>query len=103
MTQISGWIHIGFVHILTAKAFCRDRRSLWKHAFTTTAELRAPAGWQVEDAGEATIPAHSEGKIRLTALAPQNSPLSWHVLGIAVHFEKHYLGEFTEAIIDYLL
>lgn len=67
-----------------------------------SAELRVPAGWQLEGGGEATIPAHSEGKIRLTALGPQDPKLRRQVLGLAVQFDQHYLGEFAEAIIDYL-
>ena len=68
-----------------------------------SAELRAPLGWQVAGAGPARIPAHSEGKIRLTAFAPQHPSMRRHVLGLVIHFDQHNLGEFAEAIIDYLL
>ena len=68
-----------------------------------SAELRAPLGWQVENAESATIPAHSEGKIRLTALAPQSPPIRRQILGLAIHFDQYNLGEFAEAIVDYLI
>jgi glyoxylase-like metal-dependent hydrolase (beta-lactamase superfamily II) len=79
---------------------------IYNHSDTTreaSAELRAPLGWQVENAGSAKIPSHSEGKIRLTALSPQVPSVRRHVLGLAVHFDQRYLGEFAEAIIDYLV
>ncbi len=65
-------------------------------------ELRAPLGWQVDSSGSITIPAHTEGKIRLSALAPQQPPMRRQVLGLAAHFGDRNLGEITEAIVDYL-
>jgi hypothetical protein len=65
-------------------------------------ELRAPSGWQVEKSTPVTIPAHTEGKIRLIATAPE-SPLSRReVLGLAVHFEGQNLGEIAETLIDFM-
>jgi glyoxylase-like metal-dependent hydrolase (beta-lactamase superfamily II) len=68
-----------------------------------SAELRAPLGWQVEGGGSAKIPPHTEGKILLTAIAPEHPPLRRQVLGLAVHFDDRNLGEFAEAIVDYLV
>lgn len=65
-------------------------------------ELRAPHGWKLEKASAATIPAHSEGRIPLAAIAPLRPAARRHVLGLAVHFDQRNLGEFAEAIVDYL-
>jgi hypothetical protein len=67
-----------------------------------SAQLRAPSGWRVEKAGSVTIPPHSEGKIRLAAVAPSNPSRRREVLGLAVHFGDWRLGEVAEAIVDYL-
>ena len=37
-----------------------------------SAELRAPSGWQVRKSEAVTVPAHTEGKIRLAAVAPSD-------------------------------
>ncbi len=68
-----------------------------------SAELRAPSGWRVEKAAPATIPAHTEGKIRLAAVAPAHPLRRREVLGLAVHFEGRDLGEIAEALVDYLM
>ena len=67
-----------------------------------TAELRAPSGWRIREAGHLTIPPHTEGKIRLTAVAPTNPASRREVLGLAVHFGDRNLGEIAEALVDYL-
>ena len=67
-----------------------------------SAELRAPSGWRIEKAAPVTIPAHTEGKIRLIAVAPEHPPFRREVLGLAVHFEGRDLGEIAEALVDYL-
>jgi len=67
------------------------------------AELRAPSGWRVERAAPVTIPAHTEGKVRLTAIAPEHPPIRREVLGLAVRFDGHNLGEIAEALVDYLM
>jgi hypothetical protein len=67
-----------------------------------TAELRAPSGWRIREAGHLTIPPHAEGKIRLTAVAPTNPLSRREVLGLAVHFGDRNLGEVAEALVDYL-
>ncbi len=70
-------------------------RRLW-------ATLRVPEGWQPGKSGSTIIPAHSEGTVRLTAVASKNPANSLEVLGVAVQFDDRRLGEFTEAIVDYL-
>jgi len=67
-----------------------------------SAELRAPSGWQVQKADPVTIPPHTEGKIRLTAVASSNPLHRREVLGLAVRFGNRNLGEVAEAIVDYL-
>jgi glyoxylase-like metal-dependent hydrolase (beta-lactamase superfamily II) len=64
-------------------------------------ELRAPAGWRVQQAGPITIPPHTEGNIRIAAQAP-STPRDREVLGLAVHFGGRDLGELTEVVVDYL-
>jgi glyoxylase-like metal-dependent hydrolase (beta-lactamase superfamily II) len=71
-------------------------------ARNTSAALRAPHGWQVARSGTATIPAHTEGAIRLAAIAPMHPPMQRQVLGLKVHFGERNLGEVAEAIVDYL-
>jgi glyoxylase-like metal-dependent hydrolase (beta-lactamase superfamily II) len=66
-------------------------------------ELRAPPGWRIEKAAPATIPAHTEGKIGLAAVAPAHPAKRREVLGLAVQFEGRDLGEITEALVDYLM
>ena len=65
-------------------------------------ELRAPSGWKVEKSQPVLMPPHTEGKIRLSAVAPVDPPLRREVLGLAVHFRGRNLGEMTEAIVDYM-
>ena len=67
-----------------------------------SAELRAPSGWKTREAGPVSIPPHTEGKIRLTAVAPTTPMSRREVLGLAVHFGDRNLGEAAEALIDYL-
>jgi glyoxylase-like metal-dependent hydrolase (beta-lactamase superfamily II) len=67
-----------------------------------SAQLRAPSGWRIHSAASVTIPPHTEGKIRLTAVAPSNPLRRREVLGLAVHFGNRNLGEAAEAIVDYL-
>jgi glyoxylase-like metal-dependent hydrolase (beta-lactamase superfamily II) len=65
-------------------------------------ELRAPSGWRIEKAAPVTIPAHTEGKVRLIAIAPRSPQFRREVLGLAVHFDGRNLGEIAEALIDYM-
>ena len=67
-----------------------------------SAQLRAPSGWRIQKAASVTIRPHTEGKIRLTAVAPSNPSGRREVLGLAVHFGERNLGEMAEAIVDYL-
>lgn len=65
-------------------------------------ELHAPAGWRVLGTEPASIPPHTEGKIPLHAVAPAHPVERRDILGLAVQFAGRDLGEFTEAIVDYL-
>jgi glyoxylase-like metal-dependent hydrolase (beta-lactamase superfamily II) len=67
-----------------------------------SAELHAPPGWRIEKAVPVSIPAYTEGKIRLAAIAPKHPPRRREVLGLAVRFGDRDLGEISEAIVDYL-
>ncbi|MBI4219336.1 MAG: MBL fold metallo-hydrolase [Chloroflexi bacterium] len=68
------------------------------------AELRLPEGWRaVRGSRTIRIPAGSEGRVRLEAVAPRRPPGGGRsVLGLAVTFEGRPLGEFAEAIVDFL-
>ncbi len=68
---------------------------------TTSVELCAPSGWQVDPSKPLTIPGHSEGKLRLTAKAPERPRARREVLGLSIQFGDYRLEEFTEAIVDY--
>jgi glyoxylase-like metal-dependent hydrolase (beta-lactamase superfamily II) len=65
-------------------------------------ELRAPAGWVVENAQPIVIPPHTEGAIRVNAKAPTRPQEGRAVLGLAVHFDDKNLGERAVAIVDFL-
>jgi hypothetical protein len=69
------------------------------------AQLRAPSGWKIERGASATIAPHKEGKILLSAIAPDDPSLRRQVLGLAVQLERAELtiGEFSKAIVDYLI
>jgi hypothetical protein len=67
-----------------------------------TVKLIAPAGWKVSRIDPVSIPAHTEGKIPMHAVAPNGLLRHREVLGLAVQFGARDLGEVTEAIIDYL-
>lgn len=66
-------------------------------------ELRAPDGWRaINIVGSAVIAPHAEGSIRLTSIAPRHPAARRQMVGIAVRFGDRRLGEFAEAIVDYL-
>ena len=68
---------------------------------TIRAELRVPKGWKIiEGAGETTIAARTDGRIRLRAVAPEGPLSSRHVLGIAITADGQSFGELAEAIVD---
>jgi glyoxylase-like metal-dependent hydrolase (beta-lactamase superfamily II) len=68
------------------------------------AVLRAPSGWVVDKAAPVTIPAHTEGSVRLAAVAPPTRPQTRReVLGLAVRFDGRDLGDIAEALVDYLM
>lgn len=66
-------------------------------------ELRVPVAWRkVSKPDPITIAPHTEGKIRLSAVAPATPSQHREVLGLVVHFGDRNLGEIAEAIVDYL-
>jgi glyoxylase-like metal-dependent hydrolase (beta-lactamase superfamily II) len=69
---------------------------------TFGAELRVPENWsRPNGAGAVTIPARSEGVIRLRAATPVNPAKSRAVLGIAITRDGQAMGELAEAIVDF--
>jgi hypothetical protein len=67
------------------------------------ADLRLPAHWQAGPlTGGIRVPAKNEGRIRLKALAPPAPDRRRDVIGLAVTVDGQPLGEFAEAIVDYL-
>jgi glyoxylase-like metal-dependent hydrolase (beta-lactamase superfamily II) len=67
-----------------------------------TVTLRVPTGWKAMPGAPLRISAHREGRIRLEAVAPLEPTQRREVLGLAVQFGSRNLGEFAEAIVDYL-
>jgi glyoxylase-like metal-dependent hydrolase (beta-lactamase superfamily II) len=60
-------------------------------------------GWKpLHATGETTIPARTEGSVRLTALAPSTSAHRRQVLGLSAIVDRQPIGEFGSAIIDLL-
>ena len=67
------------------------------------AALALPEGWaQATPAGEQRIPPHTEGRLRLSAVAPKSPSRRHQVLGISATVDGKPLGEFAETIIDLL-
>jgi glyoxylase-like metal-dependent hydrolase (beta-lactamase superfamily II) len=64
--------------------------------------LVVPEGWSAASTGEIRISAHTEGKVRLTAISARNSPVSRQVLGLDTWFGDLHLGELAEGIVDFL-
>lgn len=71
-------------------------------AKTAFAELRLPAGWKSPAGRSQSIPPKSEARIRFLATAPLNPQRDRDVVGLAVTFDGRYLGEFAEAVVDFL-
>lgn len=65
------------------------------------AELRLPDEWRPGTPGRLTVQPHTEGRLRLTAVAPARPRRQREVLGLSVRFGTTNLGEATEAIVDY--
>jgi glyoxylase-like metal-dependent hydrolase (beta-lactamase superfamily II) len=66
-------------------------------------ELNVPRGWKVERTNlEIEIPARTEGRIRLGAITPSAPPRRRAVVGISANVNGKPLGEFAEAIVDFL-
>ena len=65
--------------------------------------LTVPQDWKLESAaGERMIPPASEARIRLRARAPQHPQHRRNVLTLSAQIDDRPLGEFTEAIVDFL-
>jgi glyoxylase-like metal-dependent hydrolase (beta-lactamase superfamily II) len=79
---------------------------IYNHSATArdaSVELRAPAGWRTARArAETRIPARSEGRLRLEAIAPEKPARRREVLGLSITFDGRPRGELCEAIVDYL-
>jgi hypothetical protein len=67
------------------------------------AQLRAPSGWKIERGASATIAPHKEGKILLSAIAPEHLPRAVRSSGWQFNLNEQNLGEFSKAIVDYLI
>ena len=68
-----------------------------------SAELKLPQGWTPgRNAGIQEIPSQSEGRIRLTATSPSAPDRRRHVIGLAAIVDGQPLGEFAEAIVNFL-
>jgi hypothetical protein len=66
--------------------------------------LNLPKGWRAGPArDEVKIPPRSEGVIRLQATAPANPVRRRDVLGLWASIDGRPLGEFAEAVVDYLV
>jgi hypothetical protein len=66
-------------------------------------ELKLPKDWKAGPPAVAQqIPARTEGRIHLTAIAPTAPERRRHVLGLAVTVDGQPLGEFAEAIVNFL-
>jgi len=66
-------------------------------------KLNLPEGWKSEHlSGETQIPARMEGRIRLQATAPSAPIRRRHVLGLSAVVDEIPVGEFAEAIVNFL-
>ncbi|HEY3840471.1 MAG TPA: MBL fold metallo-hydrolase [Bryobacteraceae bacterium] len=65
--------------------------------------LNLPRAWQsVHTSGELAIPPHTEGRIRFSAVAPDNTTPRRHALGLSALVDNQPVGEFGVAIVDLL-
>jgi len=65
--------------------------------------LRLPEGWKSSQlAGETEIPARREGRIQLHATAPLAPDRRRHILGLSAVVDGSPVGEFAEAIVNFL-
>ena len=71
-------------------------------AKAASAELRVPAGWAPPPVAKATIRARSEASIRFQLTTPRTPVRRRQVLGLTADFDGIRLGEFAEAIVDFL-
>jgi glyoxylase-like metal-dependent hydrolase (beta-lactamase superfamily II) len=65
--------------------------------------LNLPEGWKTDGiAGETQIPARTEGRVRFRATAPSFPDRRRHVLGLSAVIDGKSVGEFAEAIVNFL-
>jgi glyoxylase-like metal-dependent hydrolase (beta-lactamase superfamily II) len=63
--------------------------------------LNLPDGWKpMRVQSAASVPPHSEGRLRLSAMAPAAARRRRHVLGLTASVDGRPLGEFAAAIVD---
>jgi len=63
--------------------------------------LNLQPGWKgIRPAAEQQIPARTEGRLRLSAMAPSAISRRRHVLGLSATVDGQPLGEFSAAIVD---
>lgn len=77
---------------------------IFNHSSTprrASAELRLPDDWRSRGPGSLIVRPHTEGSIRLEAIAPAKPQRQREVLGLSVRFGTVNLGEVSEAIVDY--
>jgi hypothetical protein len=65
--------------------------------------LNLPEGWKSDGiAGETQIPARTEGRVRFRATAPSVPDKRRHVVGLSAVIDGKTVGEFAEAIVNFL-
>ena len=65
--------------------------------------LNVPEGWKSDGmTGETQIPARTEGRVRFRATAPLVPNRRRHVLGLSAVIDGRSVGEFAEAIVNFL-
>jgi hypothetical protein len=65
--------------------------------------LNLPEGWKSDGiAGQTQIPARTEGRVRFRATAPSVPNKRRHVVGLSAVIDGRTVGEFAEAIVNFL-
>ncbi|MFQ6044235.1 MAG: hypothetical protein ACE5PV_25555, partial [Candidatus Poribacteria bacterium] len=68
---------------------------------TASVSIRLPEGWQVvSGCGEKQIAPKTEGRISLSARAPETFERSRQIVGFVVQYDDLRLGEIAEALVD---
>ena len=70
---------------------------------TIQVTLNLPEGWKSHGiVGETRIAARTEGRVRFQATAPPSPDRRRHVLGLSAMVDRQPIGEFAEAIVNFL-